>query len=317
MNNSKSLFIVIVVLAVLIVIFSAAYTVNETQQVVITQFGETVGAPISEPGIHFKIPLVQKANFFDKRFLEWDGDRDQVPTKDRRFIWVDTYARWRIDDPLLFLQRVTNERGAQSRLDDILDSETKSAIARYDLVELIRTSNRDPQIIDELRDDLSSDQLSEISAGREQILSEIISAAAPKLKELGIELLDLRFKRIKFLDEVQQRIFERMIAERRRIAEKFRSEGQGEASRILGNKERDLKEIQSDAYRQAEEIKGKADAEATAIYASAYDRDNETREFYRFLKTMETYEATLSEKDLLILSTKSDFFKFLRTPSGR
>ncbi|MCB0305180.1 MAG: protease modulator HflC, partial [Calditrichaeota bacterium] len=193
----------------------------------------------------------------------------------------------------------------------------KSAIARYDLVELIRTSNRDPQIIDELRDDLSSDQLSEISAGREQILSEIISAAAPKLKELGIELLDLRFKRIKFLDEVQQRIFERMIAERRRIAEKFRSEGQGEASRILGNKERDLKEIQSDAYRQAEEIKGKADAEATAIYASAYDRDNETREFYRFLKTMETYEATLSEKDLLILSTKSDFFKFLRTPSGR
>ncbi|MCB0288911.1 MAG: protease modulator HflC [Calditrichaeota bacterium] len=317
MNNSKSLFIIIVVLAVLIVIFSAAYTVNETQQVVITQFGETVGAPISEPGIHFKIPLVQKANFFDKRFLEWDGDRDQVPTKDRRFIWVDTYARWRIDDPLLFLQRVTNERGAQSRLDDILDSETKSAIARYDLVELIRTSNRDPQIIDELRDDLSSDQLSEISAGREQILSEIISAAAPKLKELGIELLDLRFKRIKFLDEVQQRIFERMIAERRRIAEKFRSEGQGEASRILGNKERDLKEIQSDAYRQAEEIKGKADAEATAIYASAYDRDNETREFYRFLKTMETYEATLSEKDLLILSTKSDFFKFLRTPSGR
>lgn len=317
MKNPKGLFAVIVVLAVLIVIFSAAYTVNETEQVVITQFGETVGDPITDPGIHFKIPLVQKANFFDKRFLEWDGDRDQVPTKDRRFIWVDTYARWRIHDPLLFLQRVTNERGAQSRLDDILDSETKSAIARYDLVELIRTSNREPQVIDEIRDELSSDQLSEITAGRALILNEIITAAAPKLKELGIELLDLRFKRIKFLDEVQQRIFERMIAERRRIAEKFRSEGQGEASRILGNKERDLLEIQSGAYREAEEIKGKADAEATTIYASAYDRNDETREFYRFLKTMETYEATLSEKDLLILSTKSDFFKFLRSPSGR
>lgn len=317
MKNPKGLFVVIVLLAVLIVIFSAAYTVNETEQVVITQFGETVGDPITEPGIHFKIPLIQKANFFDKRFLEWDGDRDQVPTKDRRFIWVDSYARWRIDDPLLFLQRVTNERGAQSRLDDILDSETKSAIASYDLVELIRTSNREPQVIDEIRDELSSDQLAEISTGRAQIVQEIIASAAPKLKELGIELLDLRFKRIKFLDEVQQRIFERMIAERRRIAEKFRSEGQGEASRILGNKERDLKEIQSDAYRQAEEIKGKADAEATAIYAAAYDRNSETREFYRFLKTMETYEATLSEKDLLILSTKSDFFKFLRNQNGR
>lgn len=317
MQNPKGLFVIIVILAVLIVIFSAAYTVNETEQVVITQFGQTVGDPITEPGIHFKIPLIQKANFFDKRFLEWDGDRDQVPTKDRRFIWVDSYARWRIDDPLLFLQRVTNERGAQSRLDDILDSETKSAIASYDLVELIRTSNREPQVIDEIRDELSSDQLAEISAGRARIVQEIIAAAAPKLKELGIELLDLRFKRIKFLDEVQQRIFERMIAERRRIAEKFRSEGQGEASRILGNKDRDLKEIQSDAYRQAEEIKGKADAEATAIYAAAYDRNSETREFYRFLKTMETYEATLSEKDLLILSTKSDFFKFLRNQNGR
>lgn len=301
---------------VVVVIYSFAFIVNETQQVVITQFGEPVGEAITEPGIHFKIPLIQKANFFDKRFLEWDGDRDQVPTKDRRFIWVDTYARWRIGDPLLFLQRVTNERGAQTRLDDILDSETKSAIARYDLIELIRSSNREPQKTD-LGDELATSEFPEISVGREEITQQIIKTAAPKLKELGVELLDVRFKRIKFLDEVQQKIFERMISERKRIAEKFRSEGQGEASRILGSKERDLKEIESGAYKEAEEIKGRADAEATRIYADAYNRSADTRDFYGFLKTMEAYEKTLSEKDWLILSTNSEFFKFLRNQSGR
>lgn len=307
----------ILAILVVVVIYSFAYVVKEFDQVVITQFGDPVGEAITDPGIHFKIPLVQKANFFDKRFLEWDGDREQVPTKDRRFIWVDTYARWRIDNPLLFLQRVTNERGAQTRLDDILDSETKSAIARYDLIELIRTSNREPMKTEDLSEQLGSAEFAQIEVGREQITHEIIQAAAPKLKELGIELLDLRFKRIKFLDEVQQRIFERMISERKRIAERFRSEGQGEASRILGNKERDLLEIQSKAYRTAQEIKGRADAEATAIFARAYDRNSETRDFYRFLKSMEAYETTITEKDWLLLSTKSDFFKFLQNQNGR
>lgn len=307
----------IIALLIVIVIYSFAYVVKEVDQVVITQFGEPVGDPITDPGIHFKIPLIQKANFFEKRFLEWDGDREQVPTKDRRFIWVDTYARWRIDNALLFLQRVTNERGAQTRLDDILDSETKSAIARYDLIELIRTSNREPIKTDDITEQLGNAEFAQIDVGREQITREIIEAAAPKLKELGIELLDLRFKRIKFLDEVQQRIFERMIAERKRIAERFRSEGQGEASRILGNKERDLLEIQSKAYRTAQEIKGRADAEATAIFARAYDRNAETRDFYRFLKSMEAYESTITEKDWVLLSTKSDFFRFLRNQSGR
>ncbi len=307
----------IIALIIVVVIYSFAYVVKEVDQVVITQFGNPVGDPITDPGIHFKIPLIQKANFFEKRFLEWDGDREQVPTKDRRFIWVDTYARWRIDNALLFLQRVTNERGAQTRLDDILDSETKSAIARYDLIELIRTSNREPIKTDDVTEQLGNAEFAQIEIGREQITREIIEAAAPKLKELGMELLDLRFKRIKFLDEVQQRIFERMIAERKRIAERFRSEGQGEASRILGNKERDLLEIQSKAYKTAQEIKGRADAEATAIFARAYDRNAETRDFYRFLKTMEAYESTITEKDWVLLSTKSDFFKFLRNQSGR
>lgn len=305
------------VIFAIIVIASSTYVVNETEQVVITRFGKPVGGPITEPGLHFKIPFLEVANRFEKRFLEWDGDRDQVPTRDRRFIWVDTYARWRIADPLLFLQRVTNERGAQSRLDDILDSETKKAVARYDLVELIRSTNRTPQAMDTIDREVSSEEWATIQVGRNKIIQEILESSAPKTMELGIELLDLRFKRIKFLEDVQQKIYERMISERKRIAERFRSEGQGEASRILGNRERDLKKIQSEAYRIAEEIKGQADAEATRIYAAAYNRSPETREFYRFLKTLETYESVLTEKDWLILTTESDFFKFLKNQQGK
>ncbi|MBL7050402.1 MAG: protease modulator HflC [Nitrospira sp.] len=316
MNNIKSAITGIIIFLVIGVVTSAAFLVKETEQVIITQFGKPVGQPIVEPGIHFKIPVVQHANFFDRRFLEWDGDPNQIPTKDKRFIWVDTYARWRITDPLLFFQRVRDERGAQSRLDDILDGETRNAIARHELVELIRSTNREAVVSQELTGSEVAEQLAIVKKGRVNITREIIDAAAPRTVELGIELMDLRLKRINYVDEVQAKIFERMITERKRIADKFRSEGQGEASKILGDKERELKKIESGAYRTAQEIMGKADAEATTIYASAYNQSERSREFYKFIKTMETYKTTMSEKDWLVLSTKGDFFKYLNDPSG-
>ncbi len=307
----------IIVILAIVGAYSAAFVVNETQQVIITQFGKPVRDPIVTPGIHFKIPIVQKANFFDKRFLEWDGDPNQVPTQDKRFIWVDTYARWRIKDPLLFFQRLRDERGAQSRLDDILDGETRNAIAKHLLVEIVRSTNRQPTLPEGFVGGEITETLQEIKFGRKKITREIIQAAAGRTLELGIELLDIRLKRINYVEEVQKKIYERMITERKRIADKFRSEGQGEASKILGDRERELKKIQSGAYRKAQEIIGKADAEATAIYARAYNQSPSAREFYRFIKTMETYQTTMSEKDWLILSTKGDFFKYLGKKSGR
>lgn len=315
MNRTKYVLIIAILLGLAIIV-SSAFIVDETEQVIITQFGKPVGEPITTPGIHFKIPFIQKAHFFDRRFLAWDGDPNQIPTKDKRFVWVDTYARWRIKDPLLFFQRVRDERGALSRLDDILDGETRNAIANHLLVEIIRSTNREPQVSEALMAGEKVAPLVPIKFGRESITRSIIEAAAPRTLELGIELLDLRFKRINYVEEVRKKIFERMITERKRIADKFRSEGQGEASKILGDKERELKRIRSEAYRTAQELIGKADAEAAAIYASAYNQSKKAREFYRFLKTMETYKTTLSEKDWLILSTKGDFFKYLRSHSG-
>lgn len=317
MKNPKLIIIGIAAFVVLILLFSSAYIVGETEQVIITQFGKPVGDPVVTPGLHFKLPFIQDVNSFDKRFLEWDGDPNQIPTKDKRFIWVDSYARWRITDPLLFFQRLRDERVAQTRLDDILDGETRNAIASHDLVEVIRSTNRKLEFGEIVEEILDVEAELEIEHGREKITRIIIENARPRLVDLGIELLDLRLKRINYVEEVQQRIYERMIAERQRIAEKFRSEGQGEAAKILGDKDRDLKEIESEAYRTSQEIKGKADAEATAIYARAYDKNNASREFYRFLKTMETYQNTLTEKDWLVLSTEGDFFRFLQRQSGR
>lgn len=317
MRPSKYLIYALPGLLALILILASIFVVNEAQQVIVTRFGEPVRAPITTPGIHFKLPFIEDARYFDKRFLEWDGDPNQVPTKDKRFIWVDSYARWRIKNSLLFLERLQNEERAQTRLDDILDGETRNAIARHELVEVIRSTNREFQASDDLEAGEESEIFVKIQVGRDKITRMIIETAAPKLDSLGIELLDLRFKRINYVEAVQQKIYERMITERKRIADKYRSEGQGEASKILGDKERDLKQIESEAFKTAQEIRGKADAEATAIYAAAYDRNAESREFYRFLKTMETYETALSEKDWLILSTQSDFFKFLQNQSGR
>ena len=289
----------------------SAFVVDETEQAIITQFGRPVGEPIMTPGVHLKVPFIQTVHFFDKRFLEWDGSPNQIPTKDKRFIWVDTYARWRIHDPLLFYQRVQNERGAHTRLDDILDGQTRNVIANNNLVEIIRTTNRKFEASAEIGGIENSEASTRIELGREKMTRLVIEAAAPRLKELGIELLDLRLKRINYVEEVQKKIYERMITERKRIADQFRSEGQGEAAKILGDKERDLKKIQSEAYRTAQEIKGKADAEATTIYAAAYNQSADSRAFYRFVKTMDTYKNTLSEKDWLVLSTKGEFFKYL------
>ena len=317
MKKPQVIIMVVIVLVAFVVLVSSAFIVNETEQVIITQFGKPVGAPIAAPGIHFKIPIIQDSHFFDKRFLEWDGNPNQVPTKDKRFIWVDTYARWRIVAPLLFFQRVRDEIGAHSRLDDILDGEVRNAIAKHDLVELIRSSNREPQITEDLTAGEQADTFLQIEIGRDQITRSILEEASPRTEELGIELLDLRFKRINYVEEVQNKIFDRMISERKRVAERYRSEGQGEASKILGDRERDLKKIQSEAYRTAQEIIGKADAEAAAIYAKAYNQSKESQEFYQFIKTMETYKTALSEKDWLILSTQGDFFKFLEKQSGQ
>ncbi|HQV32178.1 MAG TPA: protease modulator HflC [Calditrichia bacterium] len=316
MQNLRQLSIILGILIVLFIMVNASFVVDETQQVVITRFGEIRGEPITEPGLYFLVPFIDEANRLDKRFLEWDGRPEEVSTLEKSNIIINTYARWRISDPVLYFQRIRAENVAQSRLGEILNDESKTAIAKHRLVELVRTSNR--EIIPP--EDLPLDEevaFPEIEVGRDKITQEIIERAAMKAKELGIELLDLRFKRIKYVESVQQKIFERMTTERRRIADKFRSEGQGEASKILGDKERDLKEIQSDAFRQAEEIRGKADAEATAIYAGAYNRNDDTRDFYRFLKTMESYEETLSDKDVLMLSTDSEFYKFLEGQRGR
>ena len=317
MNKRKYTLIGVLIVVGLILLFSSAFVVNETEQVVVTQFGKPIGKAIVDPGIHFKIPIIQEANFFDKRFLAWDGDPNQIPTKDKRFIWVDSYARWRIIDPLLFFQRVRDERGAKTRLDDILDGTTRNAVANHNLVEIVRSTNRKLEISEDLEEVMDSDINLRIQYGRDKITRLIIEAAAPSLRVLGIELLDLRFKRINYVEEVQKKIYERMITERKRIADKFRSEGQGEAARIFGDKERDLKKIRSEAYRQAQEIKGKGDAEATRIYAAAYNQNPESRDFYQFLKTMDTYKTTLGEKDWLVLSTKGDFFKFLQNKSGK
>ena len=298
---------VIIALGVLFVLSSATYQVHEVNQVIITQFGEPTGEPVTDPGLHFKIPFVQQTNYFEKRFLEWDGSPNQVPTKDKRFIWVDTYARWRIVDPLRFFQRLRDELGAQSRLDDILDGETRNAVARYDLIEIVRSTNRDPDTV-QIESDEETAILDQIQMGRQEIAKEILERAAGRTEDLGIELLDLRLKRINYVAEVQQDVFARMIAERQRIAAEFRSEGQGESARISGERERDLAQIQSEAYRTAEELRGTADAEATSIYGEAYNRDPD---FYAFTKSLETYEQTMDASTIFLLDTDSELLKYL------
>src|SRR6056297_813094 len=312
MKSYKNLALIIIGVILLLVIYGGVYTVNETEQVIITQFGAPVGSAITEPGLKMKVPFIQEVNRFDKRFLEWDGDQNQVPTKDKKFIFVDSYARWHITDPLQFFRRLRDERGAQSRLDDILDGETRNAVASHDLVEIVRTSNREPDLDADIFE-VIEDSLETIEVGRSAIQDIVLELANERASDLGIAVLDFRFKRINYVEEVRVTVYDRMISERNKIADLFRSEGQGEASRIEGEKESELLEIQSAAFREAREIRGRGDAEAAAIYNEAYNRNSSTREFYEFVKAMEAYKTAFDGETSVFLSTDSDFFKYLKS----
>lgn len=308
-------FVLIIVAAVYLLISNSVYKVNETEQVIITQFGKPVGEAITEAGLKFKIPFIQEVNPIDKRILEWDGNPSNMPTKDKLYVAVDLFARWKIVDPLQYLLRLRDERSAQSRLDDILGSETRNAVAKHELIEIIRTTkDRQPLLDASLseEDQATLGSLVPISKGRKLVEQEIFNSAASKVKVFGIELMDIRFKRINYNESVRPKIYDRMISERRQIAERFRSEGNGEAARINGYRERELNKIQSEAYRQVEEIRGEADAKATEIYANAYNKDQDSVDFFEFQKTMEMYKSVLKDNTTLILSTDSEAFKFLK-----
>ena len=319
MQSVKATFFAIIVFVGAFFVFNAAYTIHETEQAIITQFGKPVGDPITSAGLHFKIPFIQNVNQIEKRILAWDGQSNEMPTKDKTYIEVDTFGRWRIQDPKQFFLRLRDERSAQSRLDDILGSETRNAIAKHELIEIVRTTKDREPVVDEVLSDAPGNvgQLYPITKGRALIEEEIYQQAAEKLKDFGIELLDIRFKRINYNETVRQRIYERMISERQQIAERFRSEGAGEAARILGNKERDMQQIESEAYKQIQEIQGAADAKATEIYASAYNQSRESAAFYELLKTLETYETVIEGETTMILSTDSDLYRFMKNSNPK
>ncbi len=309
--KNKSIFLIPLAI-IAFVLYGAAYTVDETEQVVITQFGRIVGQPKSDPGLKFKIPFIQKANYFNKNLLDWDGDPGQIPTLDKRFIWVDAFARWKIVDPVKFFQTVNNRFNAIGKLNDIIDPAVRNFVTSNTLIEAVRKSNRELEMAAEVTLEEGDREIREtysISVGRQQITKGILIQAQPKLAQFGIELVDVKIKRINYIEDVQKSVYSRMISERKQIAEKFRSEGKGEAQKILGEKERDLQKITSEAYKTAQEIKGKADAEATIIYADAYQRDPE---FYSFVQTLEIYRESLDKDNSLILSTDSEFFKYLK-----
>ena len=316
MRNFKQLAILVVMIVAIYVIMSSVYTVSEVEQVIITQFGKPVGEPVTEAGLKLKVPFIQDVNPIDKRVLEWDGTPSDMPTKDKLYISVDLFARWRITEPLQYFLRLRDERSAQSRLDDILGSETRNAVAKHELIEIIRTSkDRVPlrdDLLTEAERDLNMGTLVPIQKGRKLVEKEIFTAAAEKVRVFGIELLDIRFKRINYNESVRPKIYDRMISERRQIAERFLSEGNGEAARIRGNRVRDLNKIQSEAYRKVEEIRGAADAKATEIYATAYNKSPAAVRFYEFTRTMQSYKTIISENTTLVLSTDSDLFKFLK-----
>jgi len=310
MKRIITFLIFISVIAILMFASGALYVVPETQQVVITQFGRPIGTPINQAGLHFKKPFIQQANYFEKRLLEWDGSPNQIPTKDKRYIWVDTTARWRIADPLKFLQSVGSETGAHARLDDIIDSATRDYVTGHKLIEVVRNSNRLLSKLEESEATLGTeDAAEEIKVGRDDLTRGILKQAKELIPQYGIELIDVRIKRINYVREVRRKVYDRMISERKRAAEQYRSEGQGKKAEVEGEMKKELKRITSEAYRKAQEIKGKADAEAIKIYAEAYNKDPD---FYSFLKTLETYKDTIDEKSTIILTTDSDYYEYLK-----
>jgi len=309
--KNKSFILIGCVIAILLAAVGSAFIVDETEQVVITQFGKVIGPSKKEPGLYLKIPLIQEANYFPKNLLQWDGNPGQIPTLDKTYIWVDTFARWKIVDPVKFFQTVNNTVSALGRLDDIIDPAVRNFITSYKLIETVRKSNRELDTLEVGMDNEKKDSRSslKILAGREVIMKGILEQAQPKLAQFGIELVDVKIKRSNYVKEVRESVYGRMIAERKQIAEKFRSEGHGEAQKITGEKERDLKRITSEAYRKAQELKGKADAEATKIYAQAFGVDPS---FYSFTKTLELYNESLDKNSSLVLSTDSELFKYFK-----
>lgn len=310
-SNTLKITILTIVSLALVLIFSSAYVVDETEQVVITQFGRIVGEPVKAPGLKFKTPFIQTANYFPKNILEWDGDPGQVPTKDKTYIWVDTFARWKISDPVLYFQTVKDEFSALKRLDDIIDPAMRNLITSYPLVETVRNTDRAMDTFDVANDDENKNRRVryQVDLGRDEITRRIVAQSRKKLEEFGIELVDMKIKRVNYIDSVRRSVYDRMIAERNQVAEKFRAEGKGEASNIRGEKEKELQKIKSEAYRTAQETKGHADAKATQIYAAAYGVDPD---FYAFQKTMEVYKKSLSKDSSLILSTDSDLMKYMK-----
>jgi membrane protease subunit HflC len=322
MRGCLGFFLIALAFALLGTFLGCFYAVNQTEQVIITQFGKPVGEPITDPGLHFKLPIIQEVNRIDKRFLEWDGLPVAIPTRDKTYIHVDTFARWRISDPKTYFVRLRDERSAQSRLEDILGSETRNAVAKHDLIEIVRTDKDRKPLKDENLKNVAVGLgtigvLPAIQYGRLVIEAEIKTKAATKLAEFGIDLLDVRLKRVNYNPDVLDRIYQRMISERQQIAQRFRSEGEGEAARIAGQKERDLNEIQSTAYRQVQQIRGESDAKATEIYAQAYTQNPHAAEFYNFLKSMETYRKVLTKDSTLVFSTDSDLFGLLKRASAK
>ena len=309
--KSKGMILIVAAIALFLVAFASAYTVDETRQVIVTQFGKVVGDPKTDPGLYFKIPFIQHVNSFPKNILAWDGDPGQIPTLEKTYIWVDTFARWKIVDSIKFFQTVNNTVSGLGRLDDIIDPAVRNFITSYKLIETVRKSNRR---MEELEADVEGKEkkkrrdMYSITTGREKITEGILKQAQPKLAKFGIELVDVKIKRINYVEDVRRAVYGRMIAERSQIAEKFRSEGMGESRKILGGKERDLKKITSEAYRTAQGIKGKADAEATKLFAEAFGIDPK---FYSFTKTLEVYNEALDENTSVVLSTDSEFFKYL------
>ncbi len=300
----------LVIIAALSFVTGAVYLVSEINQAVITQFGKPVGDPVSKAGLHFKVPFIQQVHYFDKRLLDWDGDPNQIPTRDKKYIWVDSTARWKISDALKFLQSMGNELGAHGRIDDIINSATRDAVTSHLLVEVTRDSNR---VLDEKEEEVTigfaEEALEHITNGRQALEGQILQRAQKLAPQYGIELEDVRIKHVNYVENVRKKVYERMIAERKRAAEEYRSEGRGKSAEIKGKMEKQLKSITSEAYKTAQGLRGKADAEATTIYAGAYNNDPE---FYSFLRTLETYDTTIGGGTTMIITTDSDYFRYIK-----
>lgn len=311
MTGGRLAGLIVLVIFALIALNSTLYTLSESEQTIITQFGKPIGDAVTRAGLHAKIPFIHALHRFEKRILIWDASADQVPTADKKYIWLDTTARWKIVDPLLFYQSVGTELGAQTRLDDIIDSASRDVVSSHVLIEVVRNSNKileaDSMEID--ADEGGTTVLEPISLGREELTREILVRASELVPQYGIELLDVQVKRLSYVEDVKKKVYERMISERQRIASKYRSEGEGKKAEIVGAKERELNRIQSEAYKKSQEIKGEADGRATKIYADAYSQDPE---FYSFLKTLDIYKGTIGDNARAILTTDSDIYRYLK-----